>query len=228
MTSEVTSALITASANIVVGMIGKIGLAAYSRTAGHSSRPSSSVRPWLIAAALSVAWFFAIGLIRPEFAKHNFVLISPVAAVLVLLYPIRPLAATAITAGLFALNLIAGSLGSLHQRSFDRQHPAGISSLQAFALFACGWIVLVYLLGVWRNKITIVERNDHPVIPQRAVRPRRSIAEPKEPKKGVTTNLYRLSDLYHRGNLSKAEFLLAKQDLLSRARRHRLVVRELA
>lgn len=224
---EVASALITASANIMVGVIGKIGFATYTRTARHSARPNASVRPWLIATAVSLTWFFAVGSIRPELAKDNFALIFPVAVVLVLFYPIRPLAAAAITTGLFASNLIAGSLGSLHQRKFNLHEPGGISSLGVFAAFAFGWIALAYLLSVWRNKVTIVERTDHPAepehVPERTVRVRR----PTLPaKKGITTNLYRLTDLYHRGNLSKGEFLLAKEELLAGASRHRVVARE--
>lgn len=231
MSPEITSAIINASASILVAAVGKIGLATLTRTIAHP-HITSCIRPWLHASTAFVAWFLVVGLIWPDLSKHNFVLISPVAVVLVLVHPIRPIAATAMTLGLFTSNLIAGSLRSWREHTFNAHQPAGISSLATFAAFAFGWIVLVYLLSVWRNKITIVERTEHPAepehVPERTVRAPRRGSPALEAKKGITTNLYRLTDLYHRGNLSKAEFLLAKEELLGRTRRDREAARKLA
>jgi hypothetical protein len=213
MNGELTGAIISAAASVVVAIIGKIGNEKPVETGAASSRPGVAIRPWMMTSAALSLWFLATAFIWPQFAKDNFLLIPPVMVALVLVRPIWPLAASLVTAGLFAGNVSAILLSNGFAHKMDPQ-PV-IHSLPTFLLFACGWALLAYVLSVWRSRVTIT----------RTVPALRTVARAKGRNRSSDTDLQKLARLYCRGNLSTDEFLCAKAAIPGRTQLHRVVPR---
>jgi hypothetical protein len=208
MNSEVTGAIISAAASVVVAIIGRIGSEKSLETGAVSSRPGVAMRPWMMTSAALGLWFLATAFIWPQFAKDNFLLIPPVIVALVLVRPVWPPAASLVTTSLFAGNVGAMLLSNRLAHKMDPQ-PV-IHSLPTFLLFAAGWALLAFLLSAWRSKVTITPRTAAPA---------------KGRNRSADTDLQKLARLYCRGNLSTEEFLCVKAAVQGRTRLHRVVAR---
>jgi Short C-terminal domain len=206
MDSELTGALISAAASIVVALISKTDSGKSTDACAHSPRITASIQPWIATCAVLGAWFLASPrTIQPALAFLNFLSIPLAAMALAWFRPIQPLIAASVTLGLFAVNWIGWRIA--HAGTGFR---ANYTHLLMFLSLACASAALVFLLSRWRCKAA----KARPIL--RAAPPARSIAGMPG---SIAGELERLAELYRSGVLSDDEFSRGKEVILGRPRR---------
>jgi hypothetical protein len=208
MDNELTGAIISAAASVVVAIISKTDHGKSSDACVHSPRLTASVPPWIATCAVLGIWFLVSpGMIQPALAHRNFLLIPLAATALVWFRPIQPLLAASVTLGLFAVNWIGWRIA--HAGTETRFH-ANYTHLLLFLFLACASAALVFLLSLWRCKAAKAQ----PLLP---------LPTPVPPIIGargsIAAELESLAQLYRSGVLSDDEFSRGKEVILGHPRR---------
>jgi hypothetical protein len=191
MDNELTGALISATASIVVALI--------SRTDGRQSgdarpRTNAAFQPWIAACPAIGIWALTSpAAMHPLLAHYNFALIPLAVMALVWFRPIRPMMAASVALGLFAVNWVGWRIAP---PGTENEFLANQKHLLLYLSLAYGTAVVAFWVSRWRSRF---------VVPP---------PEPPDPPiagdENLCTNLERLERQFKRGALSDAEFSAAK------------------